>query len=67
MTVQRIEKWLKAAAYQTADDRTSDLHFTHARRARDLLYGRVAHEGHLDLLYRQVSGHVRQPRQQADR
>jgi hypothetical protein len=52
MTAQRIEKWLKAAAYQTADDETSDLHFTHARRARNLLDWRIPYEGHLDSLYR---------------
>jgi hypothetical protein len=50
MTAQRLEKWLKAAADQAAQGGTSDFHFAHARRSRNLLDGRVAHEGHLDSL-----------------
>ncbi len=67
MTAQRLQKWLKAAADQTAHDGTSDFHLAHARRPRNLLDGRVAHEGHLDSLYRLLTGHARHAREQTDR
>jgi hypothetical protein len=67
MTVQRLQKWLKAAPNQTAQDWTFDFHRAHARRSRNLLNGRFAHEGHLHSLYGQLCGHIRHARQRTER
>ena len=52
MTAQCLQKWLKAAVDDAAQDWTVDLHPADSRRALDLLGGRGADETDLDVLYR---------------
>jgi hypothetical protein len=51
VTTQRLEKWLKAAADEAAQDWTVNFHLTDARGAPDLLGGRGPDETDLHSLY----------------
>ena len=59
MAPERLEKGLKAAANQTADDSTVHLHATDASGALDNVGGRRAYKTDLDPAYRRLLGHGR--------
>jgi hypothetical protein len=50
VTAERLEKWLKAAANQTAQDRTLHPHVADPGGALDLLDGRRTNEVNFDSL-----------------
>jgi len=59
VAAQRLEKGLKAAANQTADDSAVDLNVADAARALDDLGGRWAYKTDLYPAYRQLVVHGR--------
>jgi hypothetical protein len=67
VTTQGLEKWLKAAADQAAQDWTVNFHLADARGTLDLLDGRGADKTDLYPLYRLLLRHGPQPRDLTER
>ena len=58
MTVQRLQKGLKAARDKAAQKWTDSLDFANSGRSRHVLDGRRTHEADFNSLYRYAFGHV---------
>ena len=58
MTVQRLQKGLKAARDEAAQNWTNSLDFADSRRSLHVLDGRRTHEADFDSPYRYAFGHI---------